>query len=331
MPVLTRDSSFKPVSPVHSHSYVDVEDDANEIFAAAFVQRTATGRAVIVNDTGGLGFGPIIGVNERNVPDQLGKTYSGPFERPTAKVYQGLFERPIASSNPVTDADMFKTVYAANNSDVTSDGSKPVLGVMVGINNDAGTCTVLVSGSANAALSALAGSGEIPIPLSEFFLETGTPLAAFADAASPTPGRAYSANAEAAGIRWNNAESSDAIVAPFAIPADFDPSQPSQLVITASKVGATSADTPTFVVELYEQVVGSAYDAGSNLGGSTTAMADEPTKEVQSLTLDFAADTFSDPSAGNLSASISLQPETGELVTDDLILHSVRIRYTPII
>jgi hypothetical protein len=153
MPELTRDSTFKPVSPVHSHSYVDVEDDANEIFAAAFVQRTATGRAVIINDTGGLGAGPVIGVNERNVPDQLGKTYSGPLERPVSKVYQGQFERPIDSTTPVTDADMFETVYAANNQDVTSDSSKPVLGVMVGINNDAGTCTVLVSGSANASLA----------------------------------------------------------------------------------------------------------------------------------------------------------------------------------
>jgi hypothetical protein len=153
MAELTRDTSFRPVSPVHSHSYVDAEDDANEIFAGAFVQRTATGRVVIVGDSGGLGVGPIVGVNERNVPDQLGKTYSGPLERPTAKAYQGQFERPIDSTTPVTDADMFEPVYAANNHDVTSDPSKPLLGVMVGINNEAQTCTVLVSGSANQALS----------------------------------------------------------------------------------------------------------------------------------------------------------------------------------
>jgi hypothetical protein len=152
MPELTRDTSFKPVAPVHSHSYVDVEDDANEIFAGAYVQRTATGRVVVVGDSGGLGVGPIVGVNERNVPDQSGKTYSGPLERPTAKVYQGLYERPIDSTTPVTDADMFEPVYAANNHDVTSDNSKPLLGVMVGINNDAGTCTVLISGAANKTL-----------------------------------------------------------------------------------------------------------------------------------------------------------------------------------
>lgn len=154
MAQLTRDSTFKPALTVHSHSYVDVEDDCNEIYAAAFVQRTATGRVVIVGDSGGLGVGPVIGVNESNVPDQAGKTYSGPLERPTAKVYVGLFERPFAASDPPTDADMFHPVYAANNQDVTNDSTKPLLGIMVGINNEAETCTVLIGAGAAAALRA---------------------------------------------------------------------------------------------------------------------------------------------------------------------------------
>jgi hypothetical protein len=149
MTELTKNHAWHDVSDVHSYSIIDVAADANEIFTAAYVQRTADGYAVVVGDTGGLGVGPVIGVNRYNVPDQTGKANGNAQSR----IYQGLFDRPIDSTTPVTDADMFQPVYAANNFDVTNDSSKPVLGIMVGIDNDAGTCTVLISGSANASLA----------------------------------------------------------------------------------------------------------------------------------------------------------------------------------
>lgn len=327
MAEITRDTSFKPVAPVHSHSYVDVEDDANEIFAGAFVQRTATGRVVIVNDTGGLGIGPIVGVNERNIPDQLGKTYSGPLERPTAKVYQGLYERPIDSTTPVTDEDMFETVYAANNHDVTSDPTKPVLGTMVGINNDAGTCTVLISGASNVALSAL-GSATLPLPLTSWFLETGVPLAAWADALDdPTPGLVQSLNANTAGIRYNDADAHDTIVTTVSIPDDADTDADMTFVLTAAKIGATADDTPTFLIGAYFQQPGVAHDADANAGGSTAAMTNPATKTVQRLTL--TIDAADIPDTSGTSLSLTLVPETGELTTDDLLLISTRLEYTP--
>lgn len=330
MAELTRDSSFKPVSPVHSHSYVDVEDDANEIYAAAFVQRTATGRAVIVGDTGGLGVGPVIGVNERNIPDQAGKTYSGPLERPTAKIYVGQFERPIAAASPVTDADMWHAVYAANNHDVCSDPSKPLLGIMVGINNDAGTCTVLVSASIGAALGA-AKLGSMPLPLASFYEADGTPLAAFADGASTTPGLSLN-DSECAGIRWNNDAAPDPIVTSAPLPRDLDTTKASYLIFTAAKVnpgGTTPADVPNLGVEVFEHPIGALYDAGADLGGNTNAMADEPTKEAQALVLAIAADSFSDPSAATNTITITVTPEAGKLGTDDLVLISARLAYTP--
>jgi hypothetical protein len=149
MAELQRDHSLWPVSQIHTYSTIEVEADANEIYAGAHVQLTADGYAVIVGDTGGLGVGPVVGVNDQNVPDQAGKA-AGTAQ---CNVYQGLYKRPIAAVNPVTDADMLKTVYAANNFDVTNDSSKPVLGTLAGINNDAGTCTVLISGAANATAS----------------------------------------------------------------------------------------------------------------------------------------------------------------------------------
>jgi hypothetical protein len=148
MAELQRDHSKQAVSQIHAFSYVDVEAGAGEIYASAYVQQSANGYAVMVGDP--LGVGPVIGVNDRNVPDQTGNAAG------TAQsiVYQGLFKRPIATVNPVTDADMFKPVYAANNFDVTNDPSKPLLGVMVGINNDAGTCTVMIGAATGASLSA---------------------------------------------------------------------------------------------------------------------------------------------------------------------------------
>ena len=321
MAELTLDHSFLPVSQTHTYSIVDVAADAEEIYAAAYVQLTAGGYAVIVGDTGGLGVGPVIGVNERNVPDQTGAS-DGDAQ---SNVYQGLFKRPIASSNPVTDKDMFKTVYAANNFDVTNDSTQPALGIMVGIDNDAGKCTILV-GVGNRVLSVLS-TGVLPLPLTGFYLNTGVPLAAFADGVSPTPGLSLN-DSEAAGIRWNDDATPAQIVASFPVPSDLDITKQSFVILTAAKVGATAGDVPKIGVELFEHPIGSAYDAGADLGGDTQSMGDEPTKEMQILAATIAADSFSDPGTSSNSATITLQPEAGKLGTDDLILTSARLVYS---
>lgn len=327
MAAVTRDTSFKPVSPVHSHSYVDVEDDANEIYAGAFVQQTATGRLVIVDDTGGLGAGPVVGVNERNVPDQAGLTYSGPLERPTAKVYQGLFERPFATSNPPSDADMLKAVYAANNHDVTTDSTKPLLGIMVGINNEAETCTVLVSG-ANRALSAQ-HLGSIAIAPGSWYLAAGTPLAAFADGVSPTPGLSLS-DSKAAGVRWNNDAAPGQIVTSIALPDSLDSERGAYLIFAAAKTGTpgnTLADAPTLGIEAFFAEVGALYDADDDAGGVTNAMVgDVAAKTVQTLAL--LIDAANIPSGTNRTLTLTLQPEAGKLGTDDLILLGSKLVYS---
>jgi hypothetical protein len=318
---LTKNHAWHDVSDVHSYSIVDVAADANEIFTAAYVQQTAAGYAVVVDDTGGLGVGPVIGVNRYNVPDQTGKADGDAQSR----IYQGLFERPIATSNPVTDADMFKTVYAANNHDVTNDATKPVLGVMVGINNDAGTCTVLIGAVGSRALSAL-GIGEIPIPLNSFVEDDGTPLALFADGAVPTPGTAF-LDSKAMGIRWNNHGTPGKIVTSVPIPADLDPTRDVVVKLTASKIGTDASDLPTFDVGVFFHPIGDAYDADADAGGTTNAMTNIGTKRVQFVTLAIDAADVPSPAALPLSMTLTLQPTAGLLDTDDLVLHSARLVY----
>jgi hypothetical protein len=320
MAELTLDHSFLPVSEIHTYSIVDVAADANEIFAGAYVQQTAGGYAVIVGDSGGLGVGPVIGVNERNVPDQTGAS-DGDAQ---SNVYQGLFKRPIAASSPVTDADMFKTVYAGNNFDVTRDSLQPVLGVMVGIDNDAGKCTVLVSGAPNAAL-ATTGMASIPIPLNSWTLANGTPLAVFADGVSTVPGTSYN-DSKAFGIRWNNDAAPGGIATGIPIPDDMDRTHDAVLVVVAAKVGATSADLPTMTIEAFFHEVGAAYDADTDAGGSTNAMTDLATKVSQLLAL--IIDAADIPASSSLGLTLTLTPEAGKLATDDLVILSTRLLYT---
>jgi hypothetical protein len=296
---------------------VDVAADAAEIYQSAFVQQNAAGYAVIYGDTGAAG--PVIGVNHRNVPDQTGKADGNA----QSQVLQGLFKRPFAASSAPTNASMFKAVYADNNFDVTTDSTKPVLGIMVGIDNVAEKCTVLVGAATNRALSALT-TAEVPIPLNAWYLPTGAPLAAFADGVSSTPGLSFN-DSEAGGIRWNNDAAPGKIVTTIPIPASFDSTKDATLVLIASKVGATSADVPTMGVEVFFHPVGAAYDADDNAGGTTNAMADLATKTVQALAVVVDAANIPSTAGSTLCATITITPEAGKLTTDDLVLHSVRL------
>lgn len=326
MAAITRDTSFKPVAPTHVYSYVDVEDDANEIPAGAFVQRTATGRAVMLGDTGGLGIGPVLGVNERNVPDQLGKTYSGPLERPVSKAYVGLFERPIATANPVTDADMFKPVYAANNHDVTSDSTKPLLGVMVGINNDAGTCTLLLGAQTLGLTGGSGSTGYLPVSLGAATLTDGTPLAQWVDGVGATPGLDV-AGGEYPNVRWNPNATPAAIAAAVPLPADLDPAQDVIVLMLAAKEAA-GGDTPSITVGAFVQQVGTAYDADVDAGGASGAMTDAA-KTVQLVTRTIAAADIPalTPGAPGI-LSLTIAPTAGTLPTDDVLLGAVMVAYT---
>jgi hypothetical protein len=285
------------------------------------------------------GVGPVAGVANFGVNNTTGSNGDKSLD-----LNHGVFARPNSSTSPVTQASYGKTIYAEDDEVVSSDSSLPVAGTMWGF-TEAGE-VIFAIGSCSTALSALA-AGSVSLPLNGFYLNDGTPLAAFADADSPTPGLSFN-DSKAASVRWNNHGTPGQIVTSFDQPPDMDVGAASYVVLLASKVGATAADQPTFGVGVFEQQVGAAYDAGSDLGGTTNAIngeSDGATKEVQQLQLTIAADSFSASADGatanpagtfdllgaDRSVTLTLQPEAGELGTDDLILHSARLVYTRVI
>lgn len=169
----------------------------------------------------------------------------------------------------------------------------------------------------------------IEVDISRGILAAGTPLAAFADNASPNPGITL-ANSKAVGIRWNNNATQNAPVW-FSVPlpyTNFDTSvmQPT-LRVLASKVGATVGDATTFTCTAFRQTVGALHDVDGGAadngvtGGITTAMTGNATsKTVQEVSVQFA-----DFTGGTMpkALSLSITPTSGTLGTDDVIIHRI--------
>jgi len=168
----------------------------------------------------------------------------------------------------------------------------------------------------------------IPLPMSNFWLAAGTPLAAFADGAFTPPGLAL-ANSKAAGVRWNNHATPDEMYTTVHMPPDRKPGSNMTLHVVASKVGATLADAVTFTVAAYNQVVGALHDADANFGGASSAMVgNAATKTVQECTLTLAsADLGAEPTV----VTLSIQPTDGTLSTDDVVIHGISLEYERIV
>ena len=165
--------------------------------------------------------------------------------------------------------------------------------------------------------------GRIPLPLNNFWLPTGAPLAAFADGASPAPGLALD-NSEAAGIRWNNHATPTEAYTTFQAPTDRKPGTVATVKVRASKSGATAADTSPFTITAFNQVDGALHDADANFGGDTGAMdGDATAKTVQLVSRDLASADLVD----GATVTLSVQPKDGELDTDDVTVHEVWIDY----
>ena len=172
----------------------------------------------------------------------------------------------------------------------------------------------------------------INVNLQGAILAAGTPMAAWADNASPNPGITL-ANSKATGIRWNNNATQNAPVW-FNVPMPyrgFDATAYSfTATVVASKVGATVGDATTFTLAGHFQEVAALHDAGANIfdgnGGVTTAMTGNATsKTVQLVTV------ASDPQAGSPTnfkqLSLSITPTSGTLGTDDVIVHRIFLTY----
>lgn len=166
----------------------------------------------------------------------------------------------------------------------------------------------------------------IALPLNAFVEADGTPLAAFAGGASPTPGWELT-NSKAWSIRWNNHANPDPLARSVLLPNDLDDSADIVVHVLASKVGATLGDAVTFDIGAFFQTVGALHDADADAGGTSGAMTGDATsKTVQEVTLTIdAADVPAAPAA----LTVTLQPTDGTLGTDDVCIHAVWLEYTP--
>lgn len=169
-----------------------------------------------------------------------------------------------------------------------------------------------------------------PVDIRSFYLAAGTPLAAFADGASPTPGLALD-NSEAAGVRWNNHATPAAILGCVPLPEDRQPGTDVIVHFVASKTGATVGDATTFTLAGYSHPVGALRDADANLGGASSAMTgDAATKTVQKVTRTIAAADIPNRSDTDPcpALTLSIKPTDATLGTDDVTLHAVLLEYT---
>lgn len=168
------------------------------------------------------------------------------------------------------------------------------------------------------------------VEIRSFHLAAGTPLAAFADGASDTPGLALD-NSEATGVRWNNHAAPLAIVGNVDLPRDRKPGTDVILHFKASKSGATVGDAVTFLTGAFANVVGALHDADANFGGTSSAMdGDAAAKTMQDVTLTLAAADIPDPSTTDPCPTItlSIKPTDGTLGTDDVTLRDLQLEYT---
>lgn len=154
----------------------------------------------------------------------------------------------------------------------------------------------------------------------DHWLAAGTPLAAFANGASTTPGLAVDSS-EGVGIRWNNDAAPAAVFGRFVMPPDRKPGSDITMHFVAAKSGATSGDATTFTVTAFNNLVGALFDADSDFGGISSALVGTATaKTVQRVTLalanvDLAAVT------DYAVVSYSFKPTAGLLGTDDITVN----------
>jgi len=171
----------------------------------------------------------------------------------------------------------------------------------------------------------------------EFEIAAGTPLAAFANGASTTPGTAFD-NSKCAGVRWNNDAAPAAMYASVLLPEHRKPQSDIIVHVLAAKSGATLADATTFAVNAWAQTNGALQDAATDAGGTTTAMVgNAAAKTLQHLTLTLKGSNLPDAveSAnpginGNVPSVLTLgiKPTGGTLGTDDVTISAIWLEYT---
>lgn len=166
----------------------------------------------------------------------------------------------------------------------------------------------------------------VPLPIGSWVEVDGTPLVAFSNGDSTTPGWEL-AGSKAWGIRWNNHATPDPVSQSVPLPNDLDDSAAVVVHVLAAKTGATVGDATAWTIGAFFQIVGGLYDADADAGGDSSAMTGNATaKTVQELTLTISAD---DVPASPCNLTVTIQPKDGTLGTDDAILLAAWLEYTP--
>lgn len=163
------------------------------------------------------------------------------------------------------------------------------------------------------------------IPMTGLIIAAGTPLAAFANGASTTPGMALD-NSKGFGIRWNNDAAPAAFYGSVSMPADRKPGTDMTFNIMCWKSGATSGDAVTFAIGCFNNTLAALHDADTDFGGTSGAITGTATaKTVQRASLTLAS--------ANLEGfptvmTFSVKPTAGLLGTDDLTIGLMYLEYT---
>ncbi len=283
-----------------------------------------------------------------------------------AIVTDGIFLFANSSGDPCGETTAFgSVVYCENDYTIskTNGGSQFAAGYFVGMEpdglvrvyfslralNPADLATLAASGGAalvgiadaglftaattvEAALQELyqnveTANASFSVPLSSFVLAAGTPLAAYSAGNTGVPGFNL-VNSEAICIDWNNYPSNAGVTiwGQVAFPLDLDDTKTVVVQCLTSKTGATSGDTGILTFAGYILSVGDINNADTVFTADMAGMvatATAGTTAEQSYTIG-----ASDVPVGARTLTFSLTPKTGTLETDDILLHSVRIKYT---
>jgi hypothetical protein len=172
-------------------------------------------------------------------------------------------------------------------------------------------------------------NSNVALAFSDFEIAAGTPLAAFANGASTTPGVAFD-NSKAAGVRWNNDAAPAAMYAAVLMPRHRQPGTDIIVHVLASKSGATVGDATTFTINAWAQTNGALQDAATDAGGATGALTgNAAAKTVQHVTRTLLGVNMPSAVSGVPTVlTIGIKPTAGTLGTDDITVHSVWLEYT---
>jgi hypothetical protein len=262
-----------------------------------------------------------------------------------AEIEYGVFELLYSGTAPTSGAVLF----VLDNQTVTLDsngGARGIAGQCVEV-TATGKCTVWMGphvvgmiavgavvaadlDTAEAAIDVLevdaaTANAYVHIPLTSFTAADGTPLAKFASGDDTTFGLNI-ADSEALCIRWNNHATPGTALCQLSLPVDLDDAAPAQLEFLCSKSGATIGDATTLTLTAFITAAGDLHDADLNCGGVSDALVGDATaKTTKKLTRTIAAADIPE-SAHSLTFTVT--PTAGKLGTDDLLLHSARLRYT---